>query len=246
MAAYWKLPCENFDPGVAFPKDSDIEQYIREHWPSETEYAKARLYGRIATYQMGGLPGNDLSKLFLPYKGYVDLFNGTVVFLYGIRELHSNRRNRLAIPPGYHRVNNLELPSLESEELDEEILDLFMYCFNGERPRMLPVFQLYHDEVVHSGMKMNDAELCFLSEIEYAIMQCQPFLDSRSVDFTIALVNKATNLQVLILQGLNVPDECGTLDLDYFCEQLANCRPFWSKFRLLKIVPGFLEKQWRI
>ena len=21
MAAYWKLPCENFDPGVAFPKE---------------------------------------------------------------------------------------------------------------------------------------------------------------------------------------------------------------------------------
>ena len=47
---------------------------------------------------------------------------------------------------------------------------------------------------------------------------------------------------MLILQGLNVPDECGTLDLNYFCEQLANCWPFWSKFRLLKIVPGVLDK----
>ena len=49
MAAYWKIPCENFDPGVAFPKDSDIEQYIKERWPSEAEYAKARLLIHIRT-----------------------------------------------------------------------------------------------------------------------------------------------------------------------------------------------------
>ena len=49
MAAYWKIPCENFDPGVAFPKDSDIEQYVKERWSSEAEYAKARLLIHIRT-----------------------------------------------------------------------------------------------------------------------------------------------------------------------------------------------------
>ena len=35
MAAYWKLPCENFGAALAFPKDSDIERYVNERWPSD-------------------------------------------------------------------------------------------------------------------------------------------------------------------------------------------------------------------
>ena len=49
MAAYWKLPCENFGSALAFPKDVDIERYVKERWPSEVEYSKARLYGQVAT-----------------------------------------------------------------------------------------------------------------------------------------------------------------------------------------------------
>ena len=77
-------------------------------------------------------------------------------------------------------------------------------------------------------------------EVEYVGMWCQPFLYPRGVDFITALVNKTTNhLQVLVLQGLNVPED---LYLDYFCEQLSTCQPFWSKFRILKIVARILEK----
>ena len=57
----------------------------------------------------------------------------------------------------------------------------------------------------------------------------------------VKLLNKATNLQVLIAQSCNyVIDECFVfdLDLDEFCEQLATRQLFWSNFRLLKILPG--------
>ena len=248
MAAYWKLPCENFpnDPDITFPKDSDIDDYIKERWPSEADYAKAKLYGRIATSRMGGLPSGDLNELVMPHDAYVDLdaFNGTVLFLYGVRELHGDERNRLTIPPRYHQnVTHLGQPDSDlslttSKKLDEEILDVTMHCFNGERPKMLPEFLLYHADVIYCNMKLSEAELRFLSEVEYVGMHCKPFL-SRGVDFTISLVNVATNLRVLILQGLNVPEE--DLYLDYFCEQLATCQPFLAKFQILKIVAGILE-----
>ena len=205
MAAYWKLPCENFHPDITFPKDSDIDDYIKECWPSEVGYAKAKLYGRIATSRMGGLPSGDLNELVMPHDAYVDLggFSGTVLFLYGVRELHGDRRNRLTIPPRYHQNvthldQRLDSDLSSSETFDEEVLDVTMHCFNGERPKMLPEFLLYHADVIYCNMKLSEAELRFLSEVEYVGMHCKPFL-SRGVDFTISLVNVATNLQVLIL-----------------------------------------------
>ena len=55
MAAYWKFPCEKIGSVMDFPKDGDIEQYIKECLPSETEYAKARLYGQVVTCRIGCL-----------------------------------------------------------------------------------------------------------------------------------------------------------------------------------------------
>ena len=78
-----------------------------------------------------------------------------------------------------------------------------------------------------------------LGEVEYVSIQCRPF-DESSVEWTVKLINKATSLQVLILQGCNVPYD--SLDLNYFCEQLATCRTFWSTFQMLKIVPGIPEE----
>ena len=51
MAAYWKLPCEEFqgiDAG-----DPDIEHHV-EKWDS-LEYAKEMLYGQVVTAIIGCL-----------------------------------------------------------------------------------------------------------------------------------------------------------------------------------------------
>ena len=79
-----------------------------------------------------------------------------------------------------------------------------------------------------------------LSEIEYVGIQCQPF-DNRSIEWLVKLVNNVFNLRVVILQGYNVTSEYSCLDLDTFCERLATCRPFWSKFGILKVVPGIMD-----
>ena len=50
MAAYWKLPCKEFQ-GHA-PRDVDIISY--EEWDS-VEYAKAILYGQVVTALIGCL-----------------------------------------------------------------------------------------------------------------------------------------------------------------------------------------------
>ena len=84
--------------------------------------------------------------------------------------------------------------------------------------------------------------MSLLSAVEYVSIQCRPF-DDRSVDWISKLVNKASNLQVLILQGCNVTNEYYDLDPGGLCFELATqCQPFLSKFQIIKIVPGFLEE----
>ena len=236
MAAYWKLPCENFGSALEFPKDMDIERYVKECWPSEVEYAKARLYGQVATCEIGWLP--DDHEFVLPEDGYI--CDDTLSFLYGVRALHGDRWNRLTFPPRYQQMKNLQWPfSRRTKKHEQDIVDAIVSGFNGEHPKMLPEIQLLKDSEVHHGCKLSDADLSLLSEVEYVGIQCRPF-DKSSVEWTIKFVNKASNLQVIILQGCNVPYDL--LDLDNFCVQLATCQPFWSKFRILKIMPGILEK----
>ena len=234
MAAYWKLPYERCDAASEFPKDSDIERYIKERWPNEVDYAKARLYGEVATCQIGCVP--DDHEFFLPQNGIL-YDDDTILFLYCVREqLHGDECNCLTIPPRYDRMRNLSLSCRDVEPINEAA----MQCFKGERPKMLPQIQLYQDSDIHHGVDLSDAELCFLSEVEYVGVQCRPFIP-QGVNYIIKLVNKATHLQVLVLQGLNYPDDI--LYLDDFCIQLATCQHFWSKFRLLKIVSCFEDEE---
>jgi hypothetical protein len=126
----------------------------------------------------------------------------------------------------------------------QEIVDAIVSGFNGEHPKMLPEVQLLKSfEVPRRCRLLRDADLSLLSEVEYVGIQCRPF-DKSSVEWTVKLINNATSLQVLILQICNVLNYGYSLatNLNYFCEQLATYRTFWSQFRILKIVPGILGK----
>ena len=235
MAAYWKHPCMQFS-SLELPKDSDIERYITERWSSEVEYAKARLYGQIANFEV--CPPDDCVFYILPEEEYA--CSNSLKFLYGVRALHWDR---LIFPARYQQVNKLlEPPSWRrTKQQQQDIVDAIVNAFNGERPKMLPNIQLLTDADVHHGCDLTDAELSLLSEVEYVSIQCRPF-DDCSVDWIIKLVNKASNLQVLILQGCNLTNEYYDLDPGALCVELATCRPFLSKFQIMKIVPGFLEE----
>ena len=160
-----------------------------------------------------------------------------VSFLHGVRAFHGGGWNRLTFPPRYQQMKKLRWHSLgfgRTKKHEQEIVDAIVSAFNGEHPKMLPEIQLLKDSEVHHGCEFSNADLSLLSEVDYVGIQCRPFNES-SVEWTVKLVNKASNLQVIILQGCNsnVPDD--SLDLNYFCVQLTTCQPFWSKFQILKI-----------
>ena len=54
-----------------------------------------------------------------------------------------------------------------NEKHDQEIFDTIMDCFKGEHPKMLPEIQLLTDGEIHYGCDLSDADLCFLSQVEY-------------------------------------------------------------------------------
>ena len=141
MVAYWKLPCENFGTALALPKDRDIARYVNERWPSEVEYAKARLYGQVATCEIGWLP--DDHEFVLPKNGYV--CDDSISFLYGARVLHGDAWKRLTFPPRYQQMKKLQWPSLgfgRTEKRAQDLVDAIVNGFNGEHPKMLPEIQL--------------------------------------------------------------------------------------------------------
>jgi hypothetical protein len=161
--------------------------------------------------------------------------------LYGVRILHGDGGDQLPFPPRYQQVEELlEAPSWRlTKQQEQDIVDAIVSSFNGERPKMLPEAQVLTEP--RHGCGLRDADLSLLSEVEYVGIQNRPFDDS-SIEWLVKLVNNASNLQVVVLQGCNVTSEYFCLELDTFCERLATCQPFWSKFRILKVVPGILEE----
>ena len=236
LAAYWKSPRVDLC-SLELPKDSDIERYVSERWPNEVEHAKAWLYGQVATFQVCPPDGCEFCKV-LSGDEYVCFH--TLSFLYGIPTPHSEE---LTFPPRYQQEEKLleSYPWHMTEQIEQDIVDAIVRCFSGERPKIFPNIQLLTDADIHHDWDLSDADLSLVSEVEYVSIQCRPF-DDRSVEWTMKLVNNASNLQVIILQGCNVTNEYYCLDLDEFCEHLATCQQFWSKFQILKIVPGILEK----
>ena len=233
MAAYWKLPCENPASVVKYTEDSDIKQYVAERWPDEVEYSKAWLYGRVAAYESRCL-GDDHEFGFLENKSRPC---DALSFLYSVRMLDRDGWVQLTYPPRYQQIEKLPSWRLTKKQ-EQDIIDAIVSAFNGERPKMLPEAQVLTEP--HHDWEIRDADLSLLSEIEYVGIQCEPF-ENRCIEWLVKLVNNASNLQVVILQGCNVTSDYFCLDLDAFCERLPTCREFWSKFRILKVLPGIMD-----
>ena len=237
MVEYWKLPCEIPVSEVDYTEDSDIKQYVAERWPDKVEYSKAWLYGRVAAYESGCLgTGHEFS--FLENKSAPC---DALSFLYSVRMLHRDGWVQLTYPPRYQQVKKLlEPPSWRprTKKQEQDLIDAIVSAFNGERPKMLPEAQVLAEP--YRNWRIRDADLSLLSEIEYVGVQCEPF-QNRCIEWLVKLVNNASNLQVVVLQGCNVKSDYFCLDLDAFCERLATCRPFWSKFRILKVVAGIMD-----
>ena len=66
------------------------------------------------------------------------------------------------------------------------------------------LLRLLKDSEVHHGCELSDADLSLFSKVEYVGIQCRPF-DENSGEWTVKLVNKASNLQQIIPNQYSFP-----------------------------------------
>ena len=225
MAAYWKLSCEEFE-GIA-PGDIDITRYVEE-W-DEAVYAKAILYGQVATFVIGCL--SEDFYFHLPFgrtlnPHYADIMS----FLYAVRKpLVSPDRELesgcdLIFPPRYDQ--NSQLTS--KKDITNTVVD----CFKGELPQILAEVRLYED--IDYEFYYHDCDL--LSKVVYLGIRGSPF-EITGLWFVQRVVEQSTCLEVLVLEGLHC-EEDERVSLNELFAFLSTQFKFLSRFRLLKILPN--------
>ena len=228
MVAFWKSTWEDEFFNVANPSDSDISGYVQE-WDN-TEYARAVLYGLVATRAIGHLRGDEYwfhSPQFTKDPNGIPE-SGMTVFqlLYAIRKPHYHIIVRggceLIFPPRY---------SNKSKKQDK---DLTMYevvrCFShddNEFPRIFPEIEMMAD--------INLDHVYFFRNAVYIDLRGNPFDEPEFFEFLQALFKEATNLEVLILDHWGEDDEWEPEFFDEFCTYLSSCQSFLSTFRLFKL-----------
>ena len=135
MAAYWKLPCKEFQ-GHA-PRDVDIISY-EEEWDS-VEYAKAILYGQVVTALIGCLYCEFFFHLPFGDKLIPNDEDAMIPLLYAVRKplVGDKAGCELVFPSRYHDKSNLTL--------NRDIVDAVIGCFKGELPKIIAEMILCDD-----------------------------------------------------------------------------------------------------
>ncbi len=209
---------------LAEVEDSDI--FVKE-W-GETKFAKAALYGEVASVVIGCLP-KGFWYHFPSGKEFVRT-EDMIEFLYAVRrfpsmahELAPNKGAEFTIPPRYQDKANLFLK--------EDLINAAVSCFRGELPKILT------GAVVDDNVKFE--YIWFLRELRFLSVtgvDWQRFTVS-GMEFVQAVVKVATNLEVLNLYGNDYDDYQAEErePLDDLCINLASHPTFWSKFRLFQI-----------
>ena len=216
MAAYWKLPCEEFQ-GIA-AGDIDIIQYVEE-W-DEAEYAKAILYGQVATTIIGCI--YDEFVFSLPFHDELDPHdNGVVIsFLYAVRKplVRDASGYKLMFPSRYHTKRNITLK--------KDIINAVISCFKRELPKVLAEIYLYED--------VNNKYYELLTNVTYLGVHGGVFEQPIS-NFVEQIIQRSTCLEVIILESYF--DEAEELtSVSGFATFLSTQVSFLSRFRLLKIL----------
>ena len=220
MAAYWKFPCEEEYIGIADPNDIDIGCYIQE-W-DYIKYARAILYGQVATYAIGCL--RDDFWFRVPHNGDLD---NVIQFLYAVRKFDKHGRGSdLIFPPRYHQKSNTSANNIIHEVVS---------CFKGELPTVLADMEMY-----------NEIELDyvrFLSEVVYLGIHGLPF-EAKGLEFVKAVIKEATHLEAVIFGRVFFVKKMSVCPWMNFAFTSLQSHPmFLSNVRLLKILschPGYV------
>ena len=227
MAAFWNSVWDHDTVGIAesVHDKEDIKHYVQDKW-DDLEYAREAVYGTVASCAMGHVTDIELRAFFPAVhpncEEHKDLSWGmpVVMFLYTLRTSCVHDPCQPPFPPRYKHKTN------KSEE------DLTMYevvnCFShskGEFPRLFPELELLH---------INLDNVYFLRNAVYLGLTGFVF-DKQGFEFLKAVLQVATNLEVLLLGHWGDEDEWEVEFFDKFCASLSTSQAFLSNFRWVKI-----------
>ena len=219
MAAFWKYPWEGQSVSVpTWRPDRDIENYVKE-WDSG-EYARAMLYGLVATSTIGPcLRDDELFCFCSPHTKDGEL--NVITLLFAVRRLNVRGRCELVFPPRYAHHS-----ATHQDELTMHEVVRYFGRGRDELPTIFSQIEMFND------VKLDHVH--FLRNVVYLGIQGQPF-EEKGLDFLKAVIREAAHLEVLMLGG-GFDDEEDCESLDEFCMFLS-CHPtFLSNFRILKIL----------
>ena len=212
MAAYWKLPCEEFQGIEA--GDTDIARYVEE-W-DRVQYAKEIFYGQVATTVIGCL--YDEFVFHLPFDDELILHDkdAMIPFLYAVRK-PSRSGCELTFPPRYHYKQGLTSK--------KDIVNAVIGCFKGELPRIMAEIYLYED--------IDNEYHNLLNQVVYLGIHGGVFEQPTS-NFVEQVFQRSTCLEVVILESYFAGEEEPT-SVNEFVTFLSTQVKFLSNFRLFKI-----------
>ena len=238
MATFWKSSWEEEYFDMANSSDSEISRYVQK-W-GNVEYARAMLYGLVATCAIGHLRSGDYwfnSLHFTKDSDYPFPKLGMSAFslLYAVRKpCTDSGRCELIFPPRYSHKKSKDNSDLTVYEV--------VKCFShdkGKFPRIFPEIE------ITSNISLDNV-FFFQTAVDVEI-NGYPF-EELGFEFLKAVVKEATDLEVLVLDHWGEDDEAETKFFDKFCTYLSSCRAFLSNFRLFKLLSsmcslGFVVSQ---
>ena len=218
MAAYWKLPCEDFLK-VALDY-ADVAHYVEE-WDS-VEYAKAILYGQVAIIALGCVYDEFYCGIRLPFNDRLNPNDrGTVILLlYAVRKplVGDESGCELMFPPRYHDKGYIT----SNTDIVNSVQSWFKWGF----PKiMLPVCMCEDIDSEHYDL---------LDEVAIIVTRSQGFTPPTS-RFVQQVVQRSTCLEVIVLDSWFTCNDEQTA-LNEFLKFLSTQDNFLSRFRLLMII----------
>ena len=227
MAAFWNSVWEHKSVYIAesaYEKE-DVKRYVQDKW-DDMEYARETVYGIVASCVMGHITDIKFRPVFPAVHPncaeHEDFSWGmpVVMFLYTLRTSCVHGSCQPPFPPRYKHYSN-------KSEKDLTIYEV-VKCFShskGEFPRIFPELELLH---------INLDNVYFLRNAVYLGLTGHIF-DEQGFEFLKAVLQVATNLEVLLLCHWGDEDEWEVEFFDKFCASLSTSQAFLSNFRWVKI-----------
>ena len=230
MAAFWNSVWDHDSVYVAesaYDKE-DIKRYVQDKW-DDLEYARETVYGLVASCVMGHINDIEFRAIFPAVHPNCKEHEGfswgmpVVMFLYSLRTSCVHDPCQPPFPPRYKHNSNKS----EKDLTMYEVVNCFS-CSKGEFPRLFPELVLLHNNI-------NLDNVFFLRNAVYLGINGPSIFDEQGNELLKAILQVATNLEVLLLDHWGDEGEWEIEFFDKFCAYLSTSQAFLSNFRWVKL-----------